>query len=387
MRSNGSGETIPFLQKHDHISSSTFYIKTVFILSLFLLSINFSHYAFETAEVPIGTKRRLWDLLSKIKVQDAKGAKRTWSQFECLSGASTRTIYPMCNGKLHSCELASKYFHRFRESYQPHQTQPSQPPIEFPYEVYHLDNKFVNVHDKIEGWMQTIIYRMLNGQRRKQHLMWLVEVKPEHAFIIEQSSDSDEFRLYHSWSHGFDINYWVESGKPLCYKNNWGKFDEFKYDEETNRKEAKENDVKTLQFAKYVYGGHATFHSEIFGEIVSKLCMGWQLTKFNRMAILQGMKKKEASRLDVIAKQRLWSLKHIFGLEPIRLQAMEKAPLDYSITVQVLNLGKRDEFEAIEPKKIEEYEPIIEDVTDQKEKLSDFDGLMTDVQKIKLDDI
>lgn len=380
-------ETTPFLQKNDDKSSHTFYMKTVLFLFIFSLSIVFSHYALETTEVPVGTKRRLWDLLSKIKIRDAKGVKRTWSEFECLSGAATRTIYPMCNGKLHSCELASQYFHRFRESYQPQQTQPAQTPIEFPYEVYHLDNKFVNVHDKVEGWMQTVIARMLNAQRRKHHLMWLIEVKPEHAFIIEQVGDPFEFRLYHSWSHGFDINYWIENGKPLCYKNNWGKFDEFKYDQETSRREAKENDVKHLQYAKHIHGGHATFDNEIFGEIVTKLCMGWQLTKFNRMAILQGMKKKEASRLDVIAKQRLWSLKHIFGLEPIRLQAMEKAPFDYSITIQVLNLGTKDEFELIEPKKVEEYEPIIEDITDQKEQMSDTNGGITDPRQMKLDDI
>jgi len=69
------------------------------------------------------------------------------------------------------------------------------------------------------------------------------------------------------------------------------------------------------------------------------------------------------------------------------IPTMEKAPLDYSITIQVLNLGTKDEFELIEPKKVEKYEPIIEDITDQKEQMSDTNGAITDPQQIKLDDI
>lgn len=223
---------------------------------------------------------------------------------------------------------------------------------EFPYAVFHLDSKFPNVQNRMTPFVSNLLKHMREGVRKKQHMMWLVEVQPSHAFIIEQGSPSPgDFRLYQSWMYGFDINYWLDADDlRLCYKFNWGEFGEQKYDKEKDTEVAMEQDLQMVQSAKDKFGRHQTFDDSIFEEIFTKLSLGWKLIADNRMELLHQMNYEETKNLDIIANREKWSLRHIFGLEPIQLKIMEENPQDFSITVQVVNLGTSDDFQSIVPK-------------------------------------
>jgi len=296
--------------------------------------------------------------LNRLRLPDAKGKARTWSQFYCHAGRET-LVLPHCTGKQHSCELAPLLFHKFRDVYEPvpqvsegdHGLSSIAKP-EFPYAVFHLDSKFPNLQQRMTPFVSNLLKHMREGVEKKQHMMWLVEVQPSHAFIIEQGSpEPGDFRLYQSWMHGFDINYWLDADDlRLCYKFNWGEFGEQKYDKEKDTGVAMEKDLKMVQSAKDKFGRHRTFDESIFEEIFTKLAFGWKLIEDGRMEVLHLFNYEDTKHLDVIANREEWSLRHIFGLEPIQLKLMEENPQDFAITVQVVNLGTTDDFQSIVPR-------------------------------------
>merc|ERR1719493_579586 len=74
-----------------------------------------------------------------------------------------------------------------------------------------------------------------------------------------------------------------------------------------------------------------------------------------RLQILERMEKWETPALDITGQNKhLWSLKHIFGMEPIELKSLEETRPPYlGITVQTLDLGTREDFEKIETNIVE----------------------------------
>ena len=164
--------------------------------------------------------------LKNVKVRDVKGIARSWPQYFCRTSQGDLTK-PECRGEMHHCLLASLVFNGFQELYSPN----SATPTKFPLTTFHMDSKFVNIDENRERFVGNIMQHMQDGVENKRHLMWLVQVFPNHAFILEQGSPRpNDFRLYQSFMYGFDVNYWLsESAKDIpCYVNNWGFFKEFK---------------------------------------------------------------------------------------------------------------------------------------------------------------
>jgi len=290
---------------------------------------------------------RLWNLLKNVKIRDVKGIARSWPQYYCRTSQGDVTK-PTCRGEMHGCALASLVFNRFQDLYSPK----SATPIKFPLTTFHMDSKFVNIDENRKRFAGNIISHMQDAVENKRHLMWLVEVLPNHAFILEQGSPRpNDFRLYQSVMYGFDVNYWLsESAEDIpCYINNWGNFKEFKYTKEQDIKKAMDQDLETLKLAKNTYGSHQTFDDKTFEEIFTKLSWGWKLLEGSRLDILQLMEKWETSALDITGQNRKkWSLKHIFGLEPIELQHLENSDSRYfGITVQAIDLGTSEDLDHI----------------------------------------
>merc|ERR1719499_1912888 len=126
------------------------------------------------------------------------------------------------------------------------------------------------------------------------------------------------------------------------------------------------DDIERVEEARNAFGMHKTFGPETFEEIISKLSMGWSMLSKDRMAILSEMDNSETKELDIIGNRRAWTLRHIFGLEPINLKTMENNPKDYSMTVQVINLGTSDMFADIQAKPgTSAAEPRVEDITEE----------------------
>ena len=93
-----------------------------------------------------------------------------------------------------------------------------------------------NVKDKVtkqdrELFIEKLMDHMNKAAKEKNHMMWQVEILPDHSFIVEQSANPHDFRLYQSWLSAFDINYWLSESRSEtpCYEAYWGRSDELKY--------------------------------------------------------------------------------------------------------------------------------------------------------------
>jgi len=344
----------PLLRKDAlHSSSNHKFLLIVFFLSS---CVYFSFIASVDVhlETPVGT-RKLWNLLKTVPVRDIMHTPRYWSEYYCHASRGiklqTEISEPLCKGEQHTCALAILIFENFRDIYRP-KTSSKEPEVSpsFEYNVFQIDNTKRRV-TKADGvlFVDKISDHMKEAAKSKHHMMWLIEVVPDHAFILEQSPAG--FRLYQSWMSGFDINFWLsESNEETpCYKEHWGRFDEFKFDAEAVVESARMEDLLTLHSAKSRYGSHQIFGEDVFNEILTKLMYGFEMLddfQLEKMTFLH----KESEKHDIINKKHLWSLKHIFGLEPIGLMhlATPRFGLFYRLRVHALNLGTAEEMEQIE---------------------------------------
>lgn len=355
--------TSPLLHTEKTIQKSCitqiFYL-IVFMIALIFLTLTFfnSHGIFSAKEIAVGV-RRLWNLLKDVRIQDVNGVPRSWSEFVCSTSEGS-SIIPRCEGKQHSCILANLIFEQFRTLYTPKRIPGISPPS-FPHTTFSMSNTQGTIsHENREKLVSQILQHAVDASNSRHHLMWLVEVKPDHAFIVEQSSE--EFRLYQSWMHGFDINYWLSEARTdeACYEHNWGKFQEFKYDKEKDKNKIMQSDLETLAAAKLQYGSHKVFGQETFEEILTKLSYGWTMTKdiHKYVKLRSAIREMEGPPLtpvrEILNQKPQWSLKHIFGLEPICLKSLEEnRPLVFELTVQSLDLGTEEMVEQIESKQTE----------------------------------
>lgn len=350
--------TSPLLHKQNTIQKGLFtkrFFLSAFCIAFIFLIFTFSKSdaIFSTKEIAVGV-RRLWSLLKDVRIQDVNGVPRSWSEFVCSTSEGS-SIVPRCEGKQHSCILANLIFERFRTLYTP-KPIPGRSPPSFPHTTFSMDNTQGSIsNENRQKFVSQIMHHATDASSNHHHLMWLVEVKPDHAFIIEQSSQ--EFRLYQSWMHGFDINYWLSEAKTdeACYEHNWGKFQEFKYDKEKDKNKIMQSDLETLAEAKAQYGSHKAFSHDTFEEILTKLSYGWTMTKeIQKHAKLRSaIREMEGPPLtpvrEILNQKSQWSLKHIFGLEPICLKSLEEnRPFVFELTVQSLDLGTEDMVEQIE---------------------------------------
>lgn len=351
----------PLLHGSKHAKPRNF-SKTVFILVL--LCLGFVGFYFRnwsilsvSKESLVGTKK-LWGLLKDIKIPDVKGIPRTWSEYYCKTSKG-HALLPHCKGEQHSCALAGLLFKQFRTLYLA-KPDSQKPAVEFPHTVFHMDNKFDNPAENQKAFTSSVIQHMREAAQKEHRMLWLVEIFPNHAFLLEQGDPTPtDFRLYQSRVYGFDINYWLSESRMdvPCYTYNWGLLKEFKYDRENDKQKAMDHDLKVLEIAKNTYGSHKTFDAQTFEEIFTKLAFGWKFFEDNgiRLQILERMEKWETPALDITGQNKpLWSLKHIFGMEPIELKSLEETRPPYlGITVQTLDLGTKDDFEKIETNIVE----------------------------------
>jgi len=333
------------------VSGSSFNFKFFFLVGFFCFGISLAVFQTEDiSEVEVGTKR-LWDLLKNIRIRDANNIPRTWSNYFCkISQGTGSRENPICPGDHHSCKLASLVFDQFKELYV-HPGESGNSPTKFPTWTMHADNfdLLLGIVDEPhrENIVTTILNQMKSYSEKKHHVMWLFEIKPDHAFIVEQGPstfDSTEFRLYQSWKYGFDVNYWLNEAKidKPCLEWNWGKFGDMNYSPDMDSASAFEHDTFVLAEAKENYGGHKTFGEDVFEEIITKLSYGFPLLEEVRMTHQEVYDSRQY--FDLTMNRYKWSLSHIFGLEPVGLLnpniVGEGFKLAYfGITVKTLDLG------------------------------------------------
>jgi len=350
--------------------------KLFFLVGFFCFDIWLSAFKTkEIVEVKVGTKR-LWDLLKTIRIRDAHNIPRSWSNYFCKISQGTGTrANPMCPGDHHSCKLASLVFDQFSKLYA-HPGESGKPPTKFPSWTMHTDNLdyLLGVVDEPHRGhvVKTILDQMKSYSEKKHHVMWLFEIQPDHAFIVEQGpsiSGSTDFRLYQSWKYGFDVNYWVDEAKidQPCLEWNWGKFGDMSYSPDMDISAAFEHDMLVLSQAKKRYGGHKTFDEDTFKEIVTKLSFGFPLLEEVRMK--QQDVYDPHQYFDLTINRYKWSLAHIFGLEPVGLLNFPGGfkQAYYGITVKTLDLGTTSMMAQIVsiPEELERMnEGRIEDITD-----------------------
>lgn len=322
----------------------------VFLLIVFAIAtISFVHEEEKSSELAVGPPRhKFWDLISKIRVRGKDGTRRTWPHFYCRASVEPADP-PFCYGVHHSCDLATNIFNRFGSVYAPKDSLilPAQYPDRqyFPMRQYRLDHFDQNKHE----FVSAVIRGMRKAAAEKRHMFWLVSVEPDHSFIIEQGDPSPmSFRLYQSWISGFDVNYWLQPENTIsCYRDNWGTFEELRYSPNEDSEQQKQEDLRVLEQAKDIYGEFKTFDDSIFEEIIRKLSMGWMMMRKGGITTMKKLNKKEVAQSFIIEQRNQWSLRHIFGLEPISLIHMEEAPSGFYLTVRSLDLGTTEDFEQI----------------------------------------
>lgn len=82
------------------------------------------------------------------------------------------------------------------------------------------------------------------------------------------------------------------------------------------------DDILTVRQAQENYGMHKTFDDKTFEEILFKLTVGWYMLG-EPMNKISSLKSSETAEVRIVKNREEWSLRHIFGIEPIKLHLLE----------------------------------------------------------------